>query len=95
MVCQDSSGGVVSSPRALPSRFGPPTLLKHAGAQASVRQRAGRAGRVAPGTVLHLYTTAFHERCMPPFADAEILRVPLEQTVRHNASPLMHPGSWN
>ena len=58
-----------------------PSLLCVWCSQASARQRSGRAGRVAPGTILHLYTKAFHERCMPAFDDAEILRVPLEKTV--------------
>ncbi|KAJ1474656.1 hypothetical protein T484DRAFT_1831508, partial [Baffinella frigidus] len=48
---------------------------------ASVRQRTGRAGRVAPGTMIHLYTKAFHDGAMPPFAAPEILRVPLDKTV--------------
>lgn len=62
-------------------RRGMPSLLCTWCAQASVKQRAGRAGRVAPGTVLHLFTRLFHDRFMPPFDTAEILRVPLEKTV--------------
>ena len=49
--------------------------------QASVRQRAGRTGRVAPGRVVCLYTRRFHDECMPAHDEAELMRVPLEQTV--------------
>jgi HrpA-like RNA helicase len=62
-------------------RRGMPSLLCNWCAQASVKQRAGRAGRVAPGTVLHLFTRQFHDQFMSPFDTAEILRVPLEKTV--------------
>jgi HrpA-like RNA helicase len=62
-------------------RRGMPSLLCSWCAQASVKQRAGRAGRVAPGTVLHLFTRQFHDQFMSPFDTAEILRVPLEKTV--------------
>ncbi len=62
-------------------RRGMPSLLCTWCSQASVKQRAGRAGRVAPGTVLHMYTKSFHDRCMRAFDEAEILRVPLEKTV--------------
>ena len=62
-------------------RRGMPSLLCTWCSQASVKQRAGRAGRVAPGTVLHMYTKTFHDKCMRPFDEAEILRVPLEKTV--------------
>ncbi len=49
--------------------------------QASGLQRAGRAGRVAPGTIVHLFTERFYNQCIPAFDDAEILRLPLEKTV--------------
>jgi HrpA-like RNA helicase len=49
--------------------------------QASVRQRAGRTGRVAPGRVVCMYTRRFHDECMPAHDEAELMRVPLEQTV--------------
>jgi ATP-dependent helicase HrpB len=46
--------------------------------QASARQRAGRAGRTAPGTVIRLYTAEdFHRR--PAFDDPEITRRELSQ----------------
>ena len=49
--------------------------------QASAKQRAGRAGRVKPGTILYMFTKSFHEKCMPAFDEAEMMRVPLEKTV--------------
>ena len=49
--------------------------------QASALQRAGRAGRVAPGTIVHLFTEKFYHQSIPAFDDAEILRLPLEKTV--------------
>lgn len=48
--------------------------------QASAKQRAGRAGRVAPGTILYLYTREFHDKCMPKFDDPEMLRIALDKT---------------
>jgi HrpA-like RNA helicase len=48
--------------------------------QSSATQRAGRAGRVAPGRIFYLYTQSFHAR-MREFEEAEINRVPLEKTV--------------
>jgi HrpA-like RNA helicase len=51
-----------------------PSLLCTWCAQASARQRSGRAGRVAPGTIIHLFTKQFHEKCMSAFDEAEILR---------------------
>ena len=48
--------------------------------QASAKQRAGRAGRVAPGTILYLYTREFHDKCMPKFDDPEMLRISLDKT---------------
>ena len=50
-------------------------------AQASAKQRAGRAGRVKPGTIFYTFTRAFHEKCMAAFDEAEIMRIPLEKTV--------------
>jgi HrpA-like RNA helicase len=49
--------------------------------KASSLQRAGRTGRVAPGTVIHLFTEKFYNESMPDFDNAEILRLPLEKTV--------------
>lgn len=48
--------------------------------RASGEQRAGRAGRVAPGTVIRLYTECFKDK-MLVFDDPEIMRTTLETTV--------------
>ena len=49
--------------------------------QSSATQRAGRAGRVAPGKIFYLYTRAFHDTRMPEFETPEMNRVSLEHTV--------------
>lgn len=50
--------------------------------QASARQRAGRAGRVKPGTCVRLYSEAdFNER--PAFTEPEVLRSNLANVVLH------------
>ena len=38
-------------------------------------------GRVAPGTTIRLYTQAFHDTCMHPFDEAEMLHTGLEKAV--------------
>jgi HrpA-like RNA helicase len=58
-----------------------PSLLCTWCSQSSGKQRSGRAGRVAPGTIFYLYTKSFHDNVMPAFDEAEITRVPLEKTV--------------
>ena len=45
--------------------------------RASAKQRMGRAGRVAPGTCWHLFSTDRYDR-MARFQSPEILRVPLD-----------------
>ena len=47
---------------------------------ASAEQRAGRAGRTAPGTAVRLYARNWLER-QPPFSDPEILREDLREVV--------------
>jgi ATP-dependent helicase HrpB len=61
---------------------GLPSLQVKRISQASATQRAGRAGRTAPGRVIRLYTAEdFHRR---PFAGVpEILRRELSQTLLH------------
>jgi HrpA-like RNA helicase len=49
--------------------------------KSSAKQRAGRAGRVAPGKVIYFFTRAFHEFEMHEFEEAEMTRLPLEKTV--------------
>ncbi|KAJ2840802.1 helicase [Coemansia sp. 'formosensis'] len=46
--------------------------------QAAAAQRRGRAGRTRPGVCFRMYTRHTHG-AMPPHADPEILRSPLEQ----------------
>ncbi|CAM9176369.1 unnamed protein product [Choristocarpus tenellus] len=48
--------------------------------RASAEQRKGRAGRTGPGTCFRLYTPATFDR-LPPFAEPEIRRCPLEGLV--------------
>lgn len=47
--------------------------------QANARQRAGRAGRVRPGTCFTLYTRKRLESQMRPFQAPEMARVPLAE----------------
>mmetsp|Transcript_33069 Transcript_33069/g.80358 ORF Transcript_33069/g.80358 Transcript_33069/m.80358 type:complete len:1277 (+) Transcript_33069:152-3982(+) len=54
-------------------------------AKSSAKQRAGRAGRVAPGTVYRLYTRDDHDN-RPAFTKPEILRMDLTQLVLHSIS---------
>ena len=46
--------------------------------KASANQRSGRAGRTGPGHCYRLYSSAVYERDFAPFADPELLRMPLE-----------------
>lgn len=49
--------------------------------RASALQRAGRAGRVMPGTAFHLFTEAFRDLCMAEFNTPELLRKPLDRII--------------
>lgn len=49
--------------------------------KASAEQRAGRAGRTAPGHCYRLYSSAVYERDFVQHADPEILRTPMESVV--------------
>ncbi|XXG99824.1 hypothetical protein Hte_006165 [Hypoxylon texense] len=49
--------------------------------KASANQRAGRAGRTGPGHCYRLYSSAVYERDFAPFADPELLRMPIEGVV--------------
>lgn len=53
--------------------------------QASANQRSGRAGRVAPGIAIRLYSEADFER-RPEFTDPEILRTNLAAVILQAAS---------
>ena len=49
--------------------------------KASASQRSGRAGRTGPGHCYRLYSSAVFERDFAPFADPELLRMPIEGVV--------------
>ncbi|KAI5803232.1 P-loop containing nucleoside triphosphate hydrolase protein [Geopyxis carbonaria] len=49
--------------------------------KASAAQRAGRAGRTSPGHCYRLFSSAIYERDFTQFAEAEILRMPIEGVV--------------
>jgi len=67
------------------SKRGLNTLRVEPIARATAEQRAGRAGRVAPGRCLRLWTEKEHLQ-RPPFEDAEIARVDLaDATLRLKA----------
>ncbi len=53
------------------------TLVPVFTSQASARQRAGRCGRVCPGTVFRLYSKQHHDTCMPLYEKPELLRASL------------------
>lgn len=61
------------------------TLLTERISQSSAEQRAGRAGRVAPGRCYRLWSKAQHER-LPAFTAPEIERLELSETRLHLAS---------
>ncbi len=73
---------------------GLPSLNVQRISQASATQRAGRAGRTAPGRVIRLYTAEdFHRR---PAADApEILRRELSQMVLQLRAMKIETPIWN
>ncbi|DAZ98685.1 TPA: hypothetical protein N0F65_008811 [Lagenidium giganteum] len=49
--------------------------------RASTKQRAGRAGRVMPGTAYHLFPKQFQDSCMLEYSTPEILRKPLDRII--------------
>ncbi len=56
------------------------TLFEEGISKASADQRAGRAGRTAPGTCIRLYSTKSYNN-RPAFTDEEILRLNLAEVV--------------
>lgn len=61
-------------------RTGISTLHEEGVSRASAEQRAGRAGRTAPGTAVRLYSRKSY-RSRPAFTDEEILRLDLSEVV--------------
>ena len=49
--------------------------------QASATQRAGRTGRVRPGTVYRMYTRKTFSDFMVPFEPGEMVRIPLDSVI--------------
>lgn len=72
-------GGVAKVPR-VDAHTGIRTLAEEPVAQANCDQRAGRAGRTAPGVAIRLYSREDFER-RPRFVDVEILRLDLREVV--------------
>eukprot|EP00873_Tetraselmis_striata_P014025 jgi/Tetstr1/434289/TSEL_023396.t1 len=73
---------VVDTGRVKENSYSPAThiccLLERWTSRASAKQRRGRAGRVAPGTCLRLFTRWAHEHVLEAYQEPEIMRVPLE-----------------
>jgi HrpA-like RNA helicase len=49
--------------------------------RASATQRAGRTGRLRPGTVYRMYTRDSHDNHMEAFEPGEMLRIPLDSVI--------------
>lgn len=49
--------------------------------RASAKQRAGRTGRVRPGSVYRLYSRSAYESYMAPFETGEMARMPLDSVI--------------
>lgn len=49
--------------------------------KASATQRAGRTGRLRPGTVFRMYTKETYDANMPTFEPGEIVRTPLDSVI--------------
>jgi len=49
--------------------------------RASATQRAGRTGRVRPGTVYRIYSRETYENYMDAFEPGEMLRIPLDSVI--------------
>lgn len=71
--------GVAKVPR-FQARTGISTLFEEGISKASADQRAGRAGRTAPGKAIRLYPKRWYDQ-RPDFTDEEILRLDLTEVV--------------
>lgn len=49
--------------------------------RASATQRAGRTGRIAPGTVFRLYSRECYNQHMMQFEPGEMVRIPLDSVI--------------
>ena len=49
--------------------------------RASATQRAGRTGRIAPGTVFRLYSRECYDGHMTSFEPGEMVRIPLDSVI--------------
>jgi ATP-dependent RNA helicase DHX57 len=76
---------VIDTGRVKESRFNSSTRIRELvtvwTSQASVKQRAGRAGRTGPGICYKLYSEEFTQKMMLPQTPPEIVRTPLEELV--------------
>jgi ATP-dependent helicase HrpB len=76
-VCAVIDGGMARVPR-FEARFGVDQLLDQPIPRAAAEQRAGRAGRLAPGLCIRLWTAGTHHQ-RPAYAVPEILRSDLAE----------------
>jgi len=60
---------------------GRPALLCRWISRASAKQRAGRTGRVGPGTVVHLFPELFHQNALREFDEPEMQHATLDKTI--------------
>ncbi|CAE8581862.1 unnamed protein product [Polarella glacialis] len=81
----DDVGFVVDSGRMKEMRYDPLRRMSSLEdcfvTKANARQRRGRAGRIAPGVAVHLFTRYRHDSLMDSYQKPEVQRVPLEQLI--------------
>jgi HrpA-like RNA helicase len=81
----DDVGFVVDTARHKENRYDPDrrmsSLQDALAPRANLKQRRGRAGRVAPGVAFHLLTRHRADVMAPPHQEPEVRRVALEQLV--------------
>lgn len=77
MTCNEGLQGRVKE-RVYQKRSGVGTFAVNWASQASVNQRAGRAGRTGPGHCYRLFSSAVFENQFMPFAPPQILSSPIE-----------------
>jgi HrpA-like RNA helicase len=81
----DDVGFVIDTARMKEQRYDPTKRLASLEdcfvSRANARQRRGRAGRVAPGVAVHLFSRHTHDKIIDSHQAPEVQRVPLEQLV--------------